>query len=349
MKGGKGGGGSSAAAAVQVAEAAADAAPAVVTVAEDVDIFPIPAGAWDRRRTAPTEDSFDALLTAAAAAASDDADLDEFVQTNRDMLDYRWLYRLTGELLRAQNTGNEARSTELRELRDRIVKLSQRFDAPLFKQIAEAEGRLGQVLGLYAVKQAPPASEVVKAAGQTGTQVFAFWVVIVAAIAAWEAKLAVPSVVALAKSKLAELQEVLGALEAQPQLLKTAQIEHLNPLLAVPNQVLPGAVHAEATGALDATGLGKEEQQQLIRKLGCLSCQASRHSFQAYNPLVQKSAALYDILLRGRHAAPRPCHVWAPRPWNVWAPLAWNVCNGRHAAPVPCGACNGRHAAPRSV
>lgn len=287
-------------AAAAVAEVATAPAPAPAAAVEDVgEIFPLPAGLWERRRIAAADASFEAVL-AAAGATADDEQLAEFVQTNRDMLDYRWLYRLTGELLRAQNTGDEARSVELQELRARVIKLNQRYDAPLFKQIAEAEGRLGQVLGLYAANQVPPPSEVIKAAGQTSTQVFAFWVVVCAAVAAWEAKLSVPSVVAQAKAKLAELEEVLGALEAQPQLLKLASLDQLHPLLAQPNQALPAATPSEARASLEAMGLDADEQQQLIRKLGCLSCQASRHAFQAYNPFVQKSAALYDVLLYGR-------------------------------------------------
>lgn len=301
-----------ASAAVAEVEAAEEAPPAAPPALEEaVEIFPIPAGAWERRRVAATDASFDALL-AAAEATSDDDDLAEYVQTNRDMLDYRWLYRLTGELLRAQNTGAEARSAELRELRGRIIRLSQRYDAPLFKQIAEAEGRLGQVLGLYAAKQAPPASQIAAAAGQTGTQVFAFWVVVVSAISAWEAKLLVPSVTGMAQGKLDELAEVLGALEAAPGLLASAQLDQLNTLVASPNQAMADAAVADATGALAGLGLDDDAAAELLRKLGCLSCQASRHAFQAYNPFVQKTAALYDVLRYGRVQPLSPVDIKQP-------------------------------------
>lgn len=40
--------------------------------------------------------------------------------------------------------------------------------------------------------------------------------------------------------------------------------------------------------------------QALIRRIGCTYCQAQRHGFQAYNPLVQQLAALADALQYGK-------------------------------------------------
>jgi len=304
-KGGKG-----RAEASSAAVATADAAPestaepvaASATVITGGDgIFPLAGGAWARRRLSEDQLSFGGVLTAVSSCSDDDDALAEFVQTNRDMLDYRWLYRLTGELLRAQNTGETAREAQLRDLRARVVKLTQAFDAPLFKQIGEAEGRLGQLLGRFAAKNVPnpTEAETATAAGSTAPQVFAFWMVILAAIAAWESKLSIPSASAMAKAKLEELATVVGALEKSPGLLESAGVGHLNTLLALPNLALPGADAAEAKAAFASLGLGEEEAAQLVRKLGCLSCQATRHAFQAYNPFVQKSAGLFDVLLLG--------------------------------------------------
>jgi len=272
--------------------------PAAITGGED--IFPLADGAWARRRVSADQLSFGGVLSAVSGCSDDDA-LAEFVQTNRDLLDYRWLYRLTGELLRAQNTGETAREAELRELRARIIRQTQAFDAPLFKQIGEAEGRLGQLLGRYVTKNVPdPTSDdVVAASGSSAMQVFAFWMVILAAIAAWESKLAIPSASAMAKAKLEELSTVVGALESAPGLLDSAGVGSMNMLLALPNHALPGADASEAKAALASLGLSTEDTAQLLRKVGCVSCQATRHAFQAYNPLVQKSAALFDVLQFG--------------------------------------------------
>ena len=48
---------------------------------------------------------------------------------------------------------------------------------------------------------------------------------------------------------------------------------------------------------------GEEDSLKVVRRLGCLSCQLQRHAFQAYNPLVQKATALYDVL---QYGAPQP-------------------------------------------
>ena len=44
---------------------------------------------------------------------------------------------------------------------------------------------------------------------------------------------------------------------------------------------------------------GAEARVALVRRLGCTAVQAQRHGFQAYNPLVQRAAALYDCLVFG--------------------------------------------------
>ena len=54
-------------------------------------------------------------------------------------------------------------------------------------------------------------AEVVLAAGGQPIQIFAFWLVVVAAMAAWESKLATPSTSAMAQAKIAELAEVRDA------------------------------------------------------------------------------------------------------------------------------------------
>ena len=83
----------------------------------------------------------------------------------------------------------------------------------------------------------------------------------------------------------------------------------LTPL--IPLFSLPDFALAEAAGTLTASGVEEaramlqeiesdpERALALVRRIGCTYCQAQRHGFQAYNPLVQRSAALADILLHG--------------------------------------------------
>lgn len=284
---------------VEEEQAPAAAAEAPSPPAPPGEAFALAAGAWEQRVDAAPP-TFDAVLAALSKSDSHD----EFVRTNRDLLDYRFLWRLTAEMLRAQNTGQSDRAASLKELRARTIRAAQAFDAPLFKQVAEAEGRLGQVLALYMQKKPPPPSETARAAGTAPIEVLAFWIVIVSAMAAWESKLAVPSVAGLAKGKLEELGEVLGALEESPGLLDSAGVTPLATLLRGPNMAVQAEWDATAAkGSLEGLSLGEERSAMLVRSLGCLYCQVQRHAFQAYNPMTQKCAALYDALLYG---APQP-------------------------------------------
>ena len=55
----------------------------------------------------------------------------------------------------------------------------------------------------------------------------------------------------------------------------------------------------EVRALITDAGLSESESTLLIRRLGCLGVQLQRHSYQAYNPVVEKIQALYDIILHG--------------------------------------------------
>ena len=282
--------------------------PPTPTTPADDPVFP----GWGAARI-PGSPTYDAVL--AALPPADDADaMAAFVQANRDLLDYRFLYRMTAQLLSVENRGGSAAT--LRAQREGVVRAAQRFDAPLFKQIAEAEGRLGQLLaqnmqaaGKKGKKKRSDAASVVLAAGGQPIQIFAFWLVVVAAMAAWESKLATPSTSAMAQAKIAELAEVRDALEGRDSLVEAGALGELLPLLQLADvrSGVSGPAYRppDSLAQLVAETLpkGEEDSLKVVRRLGCLSCQLQRHAFQAYNPLVQKATALYDVL---QYGAPQP-------------------------------------------
>lgn len=51
--------------------------------------------------------SYEDVRKALLGVAADEDSMVEFVQANRDLLDYRFLYRMTADLLRAENTGDQ--------------------------------------------------------------------------------------------------------------------------------------------------------------------------------------------------------------------------------------------------
>jgi len=156
-----------------------------------------------------------------------------FVQANRDLLDYRFLYQLTAETLRAENTGRTEEALVLREARAQAVRATQQFDAPLFKQVAEAESRLGGLLAQYMQGKAPKPTAVVAAAGSSPEAIFAFWMVVLAAVTAWEVKLPLASIEQQARQKLAELAEIRSALEGDDNLMQSAGLRPLDSLAAL--------------------------------------------------------------------------------------------------------------------
>jgi len=93
-------------------------------------------------------DIFTDVANAASVAAEDDAVFTVFVSANRDLLDYRFQYKLTAQGLAAGNLGDAEGAAQRNKLRDAIVKGCLRFDAVLFAEIGLAEQRLGKLLGV---------------------------------------------------------------------------------------------------------------------------------------------------------------------------------------------------------
>jgi hypothetical protein len=246
----------------------------------------------------PTYESVLAALLAAAGGTEGDA-LEMFVQANRDLLDYRFFYRLTADMLRADNTGDTRRAATLRDARARAVKSAQLFDTPLFKEVGAAEGRLGGVLAQYVQGRPPAPSAVLEASGDTPMAAFAFWFVTIAAMSAWKAKLNVAAVADQAQNKLRELAAVRAVIESAP-FAADSGITALAALLELPNPAMGNEPPETARRLLAELEPEPEAALALVRRLGCTYCQASRHGFKAYNPAVQHLAALHDVLLYGQ-------------------------------------------------
>lgn len=250
---------------------------------------------------------YEGLRDAAAVGEEGEGGVAAFVEANRDLLDYRFLYQLTGEKLRAENTGNTAAADALAGVRALAVRHCQRFDAALFRQVAVAENALGGLLAQFMQGKTPSDASVLAAAKGNGPQAtFAFWMVLLAAMAAWEAKLPVEGVGEQAKAKLAELQTLRVALEGDAALMEAGGIAPLQALFELPDMsmqlgysMVGKAEHEAARAKLAEVAPDAVDRLLVLRRVGCVACQAQRHGFQAYNPMTQRAAALHDILLHG--------------------------------------------------
>ena len=61
--------------------------------------------------------TYEAVKAALLALESGEEAMTAFMQANRDLVDYRFLYRLTSEKLRAMHTGDTATEKTLTEVR----------------------------------------------------------------------------------------------------------------------------------------------------------------------------------------------------------------------------------------
>jgi hypothetical protein len=226
---------------------------------------------------------FSSVADAASSALGDEAALTAFVAANRDLLDYRFQYRLTAQGIAATNLGDETGAAQRNKLRDAIVKACLRFDGVFYREVGLAEQRLGQLLGAIQSGDKPGPEAMVAAAGGAPQQRLGFWFVTSAAISAWESKLEVPSVAGQARQKLVELGSVRDALEADSSFLVSAGVDVLAPLVrAQLTHPLDHVRYApQATAAINAMpAMDEEARTRLLRKIGCLREQCSRHAYQ---------------------------------------------------------------------
>lgn len=114
---------------------------------------------------------------------------DDFVSlivANRDFLTESVLYRFTSAILQVENRAEdietrEEESRNMRQLRKELIAICWSIDFPLKVEIQRAEVRLLEVLKGGNIKR-----DVKRLCGRSTLEVNSFWIVIFAAVAAWE-------------------------------------------------------------------------------------------------------------------------------------------------------------------
>lgn len=252
--------------------------------------------------------SFNELLSVLLAEERDDDEVRMFVQVNRDLLDYRFLYRLTAEKLLAQNTDDTERSDLLQGVLERVIPFCIEFDLLLYGNVQQAERRIVEVLGSGKVS----AEKAKAAAGKEPQEIFAFWLVLKSAITAWEAKINSRKYAEQAKQQLEVLYPIESALEQDIVLMETGGIAPLQQLFALPNLAYQyddelaeiennrtRMDNQRARKVFDGMTTDPVQRLLLLRRLGCLAIQAQRQNYPNYNLFVTRVAALYDVIYRG--------------------------------------------------
>ena len=121
-------------------------------------------------------------------------------------------------------------------------------------------------------------------------------------------KLPVESAAAQAKEKIGQLTEIRTILEGNSDIMGIGYVHPVQQLASTADMTTPNREDAtdadanvkESQALLTSLSPDRLDQILTIRRLGCLYCQAQRHGFQAYNPMVQRTAALYDVLMHGK-------------------------------------------------
>ena len=73
--------------------------------------------------------------------------------------------------------------------------------------------------------------------------------------------------------------------------------------MRLPDLMADGADASAARSTFDSLVTDAAERERVMRSIGCVCSQLQCHAFQAYNPMVQRTSALYDVL---RHGAVQP-------------------------------------------
>lgn len=214
--------------------------------------------------------------------------LDAVVWANRHLVTEALLYRFTSTILRVesekQRTEWKEESRNMRELRRRLIAASWDFDLPFKRGIMAAEERLMNVLQSGDVRKS-----FVQRAGASEQEVDAMWIVVYAAVSAWEEQ--------------GQENQALRDVDVQKALTTVAGVfgekkaisDLLRPCLKISSEVLNLANPVEQALKLD--GLGDED----VVQLGAFVEQIRLLPTNAYSGLTQRMETILDFVLAKRY------------------------------------------------
>lgn len=120
------------------------------------------------------------------AAAEKDGKLALTVVSNRHFITERFYIQFTSAILQAEAEKSTGEAEKMRKLRNEIIAICWEFDSDLRSELYPAEARLVKVIQGDSGKDLGRLVE--KNCGSTENAVTAFWIVVFAAVAAWEEK-----------------------------------------------------------------------------------------------------------------------------------------------------------------
>lgn len=216
-------------------------------------------------------------------------DFKKVVIANRDLVTENVLYRFTSAILQVESrkTNLETRDEEarnMRQLRKELISICWSFDYELKMGMQIAEARLLNVLKGSDVRR-----DVATNCGQNRTEVNCFWIVIFAAVVAWEER-------GQENPELAnvDMQKSLAAAAEAMQSLEIVN-KYLSSSLKAVQKILASSDPAVQTQVV------ADMDDDMITELGCFTEQIRLLPTPAYGGLVQRLRAIMDYILSDKY------------------------------------------------
>lgn len=216
-------------------------------------------------------------------------DFAAIITSNRDLITENVLYRFTSAILQVESRPNDIEQREeearnMRKLRKDLIAHCWSYDFPLKVGVQMAEARLLNVLKGSNISQ-----DVQRNCGRTSLDVSAFWIVIFAAVAAWEERgRENPELVDV------DMQAALAAAADACRTLDSVK-EYLSPSLQAVQEILGSSDPSVQTKVIS------ELSEETIAELGCYTEQIRLLPTPAYGALVQRLRSIMDYILTARY------------------------------------------------
>lgn len=218
-----------------------------------------------------------------------EGELIETVMANRDFVTENLLYRFTSAILQVENRTERLETIEeearnMRSLRQELIGIAWSMDYPMKVEVQKAEARLVPVLQGDNVRRG-----VQQNCGYSNIEVDAFWIVIFAAIAAWEERgKENPQLVNVDMQKqLSSAAESCGSLDYVLDRLSPS-LQSLQNILSVSDPEVQKQVVEELN-------------DDTVTQLGIYTEQVRLLPFAAYGALTVRMDAIMDYIMRAKY------------------------------------------------
>jgi len=228
-------------------------------------------------------DNFDEILLSALSAEKAGR-IGEWTQANYAFLSFAFFYRMTSILLKAEIEGESEKASTLRNVRGKLLRICDALEEPWQVHIKNAESRVATTIQSDNVSRAAQQNQ-----GRSKDEINAFWVVLYAAIAAWEGA---------AESRSSPVRkEVVAQLKAAIDVVNKddAFQTSLQPEIRVLQGILTASTEQEQRSALDFV------DEAVLLAWGILANRLRKLALRSYGDLFEKLTSILHAVVSERY------------------------------------------------